>query len=193
MRSLAGVDVLHRQRDAVGVLLDPDGLVPGEHLGAGRFGAPAQDRLEAGLGDEQPPARTERIDALVEARDDVGELLAGERIHDDERAFRLELLARLLAHLVLDSGGAEHFERAHVEEGGARQLRAAAQALHRERGNAVLGQEHRRRQADQPATGDQYRHVTFRRMLVRSRHSSHEVFRSVLWEKFYSRLRGASA
>jgi hypothetical protein len=157
---LAGVGILHGQRDAVGVLLDPDRLLPVEHLGAGGFGAAAQDRLEPGLGDEQPPAGAERIDALVEARDDVGELLAGERIHDDQRAFRLELLARLLAHLVLDPGRAEHFERAHVEERSARKLRAAAQALHRERGNSVLGEEHRGRQADQAAAGDQYGHVT---------------------------------
>jgi hypothetical protein len=158
---LAGLDVLRRQGDAVRVLLDPDRLVAVEHLCAGRFGAAAQDRLETGLGDEQPPAGTERIDALVEARDDVGELLAGERVHDDQRAFRLELLARLLAHLVLDAGRAEHLERAHVEEGGARKLRAAAQTLHCERGDSVLRQEHRGRQADQPTAGDQYGHVGF--------------------------------
>src|SRR5262249_59811002 len=102
-----------------------------------------------------PPAGTERIHALVEARDDVGELLAGERVHDDQRAFRLELLARLLAYLVLDAGATEHLERAHVEEGGARQLRATAQTLNRERGDSVLRQEHRGRQADQPAAPHQ--------------------------------------
>ena len=75
------------------------------------------------------------------------------------RAFRLELLARLLAHLVLDAGRAEHFERAHVEEGGARQLRAAAQPLDRERGDAVLGEKHRGRQADQASAGDQNRNL----------------------------------
>src|SRR5256885_6891951 len=56
----------------------------------------------------------------------------------------------------LDPGRAEHLERAHVEEGGARQLRAASQALHHERGNSMLSQKHRSRQPDQAAAGGQY-------------------------------------
>jgi hypothetical protein len=42
-----------------------------------------------------------------------------------------------------------------VEERGARQRRAAAQALHRQRGYSMLGQEHCRRQADQATAGEQ--------------------------------------
>ena len=129
---LAAVDVLHGQRDAVGVLIDAHHLVPVEHLGAGGLRASAQDRLEAGLRHEQPPAGAQRVHPLVEARDDVGELAPRQRVHDDERALGLELLERLLAHLLLDAGVAEHLQRAHVEERGARQRRAAAQALHRQ-------------------------------------------------------------
>ena len=71
---LAGVDVLHGERDAVGILIDAHHLLAFEDLGAGGFGASAQNGLEARLRDEQPPAGTERVPSLVEARDDVGEL-----------------------------------------------------------------------------------------------------------------------
>ena len=86
----------------------------------------AQDRLQTGLRDEQPPAGAERIDALVQARTDVGELLAGNESMMTIAPSGVNSLARLLRHLVLDPGGAEHFERADVEECGPRQLRSAA-------------------------------------------------------------------
>ena len=57
--------------------------------------------------------------------------------------------------MLLDAGVAKHLQRTHVEERGARQRRAAAQALHRQRGYSMLGQEHCRRQADQATAGEQ--------------------------------------
>ena len=62
---------------------------------------------------------------------------------------------RLPHDLVLDAGLAEQLERAQMKMRGARHRRAAAQPLDRQRGDAVLGEEHRGRQADQPATGDE--------------------------------------
>jgi hypothetical protein len=86
-------------------------------------------------------------------------LLAGQRIHQDDGAFRRELLLRLPAHVLFDAGGAEQFDGAHVEEGGARQLRSAAQPLDDQGGDSVLGQEHRGRQTDEAAARDQHRNV----------------------------------
>ena len=125
-------------------------------------GAPAQDRLESRLVDEKASARAERIDAFIQTGDDVGELLALERVHDDERAFRLEFLEGLLPNLVFDACGAKHFEGAHVKECGARQMRSAPQRLDRQRGNAMLREEHGHRQPDQAAAGQHRRYVFVR-------------------------------
>jgi hypothetical protein len=66
--------------------------MPFQHLGASSFDASAQDRLEAGLRDEQPPAGAHRVHSLIEAWDYVGELSTRKRVHNDERALGLELL-----------------------------------------------------------------------------------------------------
>ena len=89
--ALSAASLPYRHGDAIGVLRHADHLVPVSTLAPASARAP-QDRLEAGLGAEQPPARAQRVDALVEARDDVGELLARERVHHDERAFGLNSL-----------------------------------------------------------------------------------------------------
>src|SRR5262249_42620316 len=68
-----------------------------------------------------------------------------------------EVLERPAAHLLLDAGGAEHLEGAHVEEGGARQRRDAALPFHRQRRDSVLREEHGGRQADQTASCQQHR------------------------------------
>ena len=94
---LAAVDIARRHGHAVGVLRQRDDLVAFEHLRAGLPRALAQDRLEPGLGDEQAPARADRFDAGVEAADDVGELLAREAVHGDDRALGQELLAPIAA------------------------------------------------------------------------------------------------
>ena len=85
--------------------------------------------------------------------------LAGQRVHQDDGAFGLELLRRLLTNLFLDARGAEHLQRPHVEERRARHRRPAAQPLDRDRRNAVLREEHRRRQPDQASPREQDRNL----------------------------------
>ena len=155
----AAVDVPHGDRDAGRILPQRHDLVPFEHLRAGLPRAPAQDRLESRLGDEQPAARAERFDAGIEAADDVRELLAGQAVHGDDRAFGEELLLRLAPDLILDAGEAEQLQGAQVKMRRARNRRAAAQPLDHQRGDAVLGEKHRGRQADQAAAGNQHRNL----------------------------------
>jgi hypothetical protein len=104
--------------------------VPLEHLGAGRHGLVAQDRLESGLADEQPAARGQLVvDADVEAGDDVGELATGEAVHRHDRALGEELLLRLDLDGLLDPGGPEQLDRADVEVGRPGERRSTPQAL----------------------------------------------------------------
>ena len=112
------IDVLHGERNAGGVLLDAHDLVPFQHLCARGLRASPQDRLEAGLGNKQPPAGAQRIHALVETGDDISKFAPRQAVHDDEGALGLELSERLLAHLLFDASVAEHLERAHMEERG---------------------------------------------------------------------------
>jgi hypothetical protein len=79
---------------------------------AGAARAPAQDRLEPRLRDEQAAARTERFDTRVEAADDVRELPAREAVHGDDRALGKKLFLRLALDLVLYTGKAKQLERA---------------------------------------------------------------------------------
>ena len=83
------------------------------------------------------------------------EQFAGQRVHQDDGPFGLELPARLLTHLRLDARRTEHLQRAHVEERRARQRRPAAKAFHRDRRDPVLGEEHGRREADQASARKQ--------------------------------------
>ena len=58
-------------------------------------------------------------------------------------------------NLIFDAGEAKQFERAQMKMRGARQRRTAAQPFDRQRRHAMLSEEHRGRQADQPAADDQ--------------------------------------
>ena len=66
-----------------------------------------------------------------------------------------ELLFGGAFDLVLDVGLTEQLQRAQVEVRGARHRRATPQTLECDGGDALLGQEHGRRQADQAAASDQ--------------------------------------
>jgi len=57
---------------------------------------------------------------------------------------------------MLDAGITEHLQSPHVEEGSTRQGGATAQALNCQRRDAVLGQEHRRRQPDEAAASNEH-------------------------------------
>ena len=149
------VDVAHHHRDTVRILLDVDDLAPLQHPCTGSLGATAQDRLQPGLCHEQTPARTQRVvDTHVEAGDDVGELPPGEAVHADDRTLGEELPFGLSHDLLVDTSRAEQLEGAHVEVRRPRERRPATQAFDDQRRHAVVGEEHRRRQPNQAATGD---------------------------------------
>ncbi len=166
----SAVDVLGDDSDALAVMLYSNHFEAVGHPRAGFLGAAAQDRLEARLGDEQPPARTKRVDALVETGDERRDLLAGEIIDGNDRALGSELLFRLCPDLGFDSARAEQFYRAHMKEGGARQRQHVAQPFDRERTHSMFGQKHGRRQSDQASAGNQNRRIeVFGRHAVSSR------------------------
>ena len=113
---------LDGQRDAVGILLDADHLVPGR--------APWRRRLRRALrriGSRPGWVTNSRRHGLSASTPSLRLGMMSASFLPASVSIRIsapsgvELLARLLAHLVLDAGAAEHFERAHVEEGGARQ------------------------------------------------------------------------
>ncbi len=148
-------DVANRRGHSIGVLFDADDLVPFDHACTRLLRPRPQDRFETRLSDEQPPARTERLNAFIEAGNQAGQHLAGQRIHQDDGAFGLELLVRLLAHAVFDACRPEHLQRPHVEKRRTRHRRSAAQAFHRDRRDAMLCEEHRRRETHQASAGEQ--------------------------------------
>ncbi len=120
--TLAGFRIADRDRDTVGVLHEADDLAPLDHLRPDRLRTLAQDRLESPLRDEEAPAGAQRVvDADVQTGDDVGELLARQRVHADDRAFGEELLLGLRLHLVLDPRSAEELDGAEMEVRGTRQ------------------------------------------------------------------------
>ena len=117
---LSALDVPHRCGHPIGVLLDANDLGALDHRRACLFGSRAQNRLEARLGDEQPSRRTQRLHTFIETGNQTGQLRARQRVHQNDGALGLELFQRLLANLFLDARGAEHLQRPHVEERGAR-------------------------------------------------------------------------
>jgi hypothetical protein len=80
------------------------------------LGALAQHPFQAGLVDEQPPARRQAVvDPDIEPGDDVYKLAPGEIVHRDERVLGDEILLRLQAHLVLDASGAKELDGPQME------------------------------------------------------------------------------
>src|SRR5262249_44089844 len=106
----AARDIPYVDLDTRTVLPDVGDHMAIENLRAAFLGATPQDRFERRLRDEQAPARTHGLDALVEAADDVGELAAGEAVHGDDRAVREEFLLGAAPHLVLDPCEAKQLE-----------------------------------------------------------------------------------
>src|SRR5690349_16755455 len=100
---VAARDVTNGGGHSISILFDTDDLVPFDDARTGLLRPRTQDRFETGLGDEQPPAGTECLDAFIETRNQTREYLAGERIHQHDGTFGLELLVRLLAHAVFNA------------------------------------------------------------------------------------------
>jgi hypothetical protein len=128
----AAIDIAHPCGYAVGVLTESDNLATRADLRANLFGAFAQHSLQAGLVDEQPPARRQAVvDPDVEAGDDVRELAPGEIVHRNERALGHEVLLGLETHLILDAGSAKQFDCPQVEMRSSGQRRAGSHAFDR--------------------------------------------------------------
>ena len=149
------IHVGDRHRDAVRVLGEADDLAALDDFGADVLRAVAQDRLDSALADEQAPARAQCVvDSDVEPGDDVGELPPRQGVHADDRTLGEELLLGLRLHLVFDARGAKELDRPEVEVRRPGQRRSAAKSLDNERRHAVLCEEHRRGEPDEPSAGD---------------------------------------
>ena len=151
----AGVDIPHGRRHARRVLRERRSL-HGRRARARRRASARRRRIGSSPGCVTN-RRRQGLNASTPALrlgTNSASTLPGERVHQDDRAFGLELLERLRADVVFDARRAEQLQRAHVEERRARQLRALLQTLDGERGDAVLGEEHGGRQSDQTAAGN---------------------------------------
>ena len=156
----AGVDVPHRRGDAVGVL---------RQVRQPRSRAALRRRPDrracAGCGSSPGWLMNSRrhglnvVDADVEARDDVGQLAPGEAVHRDDGALRHEFLVPTAARTSSSMPARGTAPGAHVEMRRRAAAASRAQALDRERADAVLGEEHRGGEPDQSATDDQDRHL----------------------------------
>ena len=153
------VDVANRRRDAIVVLLVADEFGRILEARAELAGPLQQDRLEHLLRHEQPSRRADVLDAAVDVRDVVGDLPTGQRLDGVETTVGVVELQRRGADPVLDAGDAHQLDRAQLEVAGPRMDRGAVVLLDREHLDAVLGQEHRRRQPDQAAADHEDRHV----------------------------------
>ena len=76
-----------------------------------------------------------------------------------EPAIGFVQLERRRAHTILDAGDPHQFDRAQLEVAGARMDGRAVMLLDRQHLDAMLGEEHRRRQPDQAATDHEHGHV----------------------------------
>ena len=88
---VAAVGILHGDADAAAVLAHIGELHTLQYRGAGFPGTVAQNRLKSRLVQEQPAAGADRLDTLVQVRNDVRELATREAIHRDDGALRDEV------------------------------------------------------------------------------------------------------
>ncbi len=114
-----------------------------------------QNRLEADLRDEDSCRRAQILDALVDVPEVPVDLAASEGLDRHDRAVLDELPARGLDDLVLDARAAVQLDGSLIDERGTRMNGRTTMPLDDQRGNPVLSEEQRRRQADQTAAGDQ--------------------------------------
>src|SRR4029453_5742987 len=136
--AVAGPD---RGGDALRILLERDDLRGVLHLGTDLLRLPEQHRLQADLGDEQPRARAELLDALVDVLEVVLELLAAEALDGDDRTVLDELSRGRLCDLLLDPDRAVVLHRPLVHECCPRVDRRADVALDDERRDAPSAEE----------------------------------------------------
>ncbi len=147
----------HRGGHAVGILgeVRPARWRTGSGL---RLARPLQEqRLEHLLRHEEPSRRAHVLDTLVDVRDVVGDLTAGERLDGVEPSVGVVERQRGGPHLGLDAGDAHELDGAELEVAGSGMDGRAVVLLDRQRLDPVLGEEHRRRQSDEAPTHDQHR------------------------------------
>jgi hypothetical protein len=119
------------------------------------LGAPAQDRLEGVLGDEQPPRRAELLHPGVQIAHVGRGHAAFDRLHRADPAVREVVLLRFTLDGLLESDAPQQLERPQLEVTGAGADRGAAVTLDGERRHAVMGKEQRSGETDQAAADDQ--------------------------------------
>ena len=146
-----------RDRDAVVVLLEGDGLRPGPHRRPELERALAQQRLQDVLVDEDAHGRAEPLDALVELLDVRCELASGQRLDSDDSACRAVRLQGLRAHARFEPELPQQLHRPQLEVARPWMDRGAGMALHRQRRHPVVAEQRGGRQAHQAAADDQDR------------------------------------
>ena len=156
---LAAVDIAHLRGDAGLVLLEIDQLAAVVQLRAELGRAAVEQRLEALLGHEEPPARAVGLEPGVDARHEQRQLAPGEQFDQVDAAVGAELLVAGLEDRRLEPDPAIGLHRADVEIARARVDRGAGVLLDDLRGDPVMPEERRRREPDQAAADDQ--HVAF--------------------------------
>jgi hypothetical protein len=145
--------------DVVLVRLEGHELGPEQVLSAEPCCPVPQHRLEPDLGDEEPIGGAEALDPVVVGVEEVGELLAAQALHGQDRAVLDELRRRCLLDGLLEPDGAERLHGALVEGGRTGVDGGAAVALDEQVRHAVVGEQDRGGQPDQAAADDQHRHV----------------------------------
>jgi len=158
-RFLAGIAMPQRRGDSGFVLGERDDVGGEPQVGAERFGAFPQKRFEQALRDEHPLARTDVANSFVQIGDEVGQFAAVERVHGHDGAVLDELLARLLANDLFDANAPQNFHRPLRDLRRTRVDRGSPVMLRYDGADTLVGQQQRRRHADQAAADDQ--NVTF--------------------------------
>ena len=152
---VAAVPRADRRGHAVGVLLDLDRLRGVLDGGADLRRFREQDRLEADLRDEEPPARADVLDALVDRPEVPVELLAAEALDGDDRSVLDELAAGRVLDLALEPDRAVGLHRALADQRRARMDGGSPMALDDEGRHPARAEEDGRRQPDKAAADDQ--------------------------------------
>ena len=151
----AVVDVANGRGHAVVVLCVADQLRRVLEAGAELAGPLQQDRLEHLLRHEQSPSRADVGDAVVDVGDVVGDFPPDQCLDGVETSVGFVQLQRCGTHAILDAGDPHQFDGPKLEVPGPRMDGGAVVLLHRQHLDAVLGEEHRRRQSDEASTDDQ--------------------------------------
>ena len=117
------------------------------------------NRLQHLLGHEQAARRAHFLNAVVDVGNVVRDFAPGQCLDVVEPAVGVVEREGRGAHLLLDAGFAHQLHGAQLKIAGAGMDRGAAVLFDRQALDAVAGQEHRGRQADEAAADDEHGHI----------------------------------